>query len=62
MLFEGPAFLASDMPPVIVTQAPWLAEHTREIARDELSLSDEEIDRLIAEGVLEESPEGFEVE
>ena len=62
MLFEGPAFLASDMPPVIVTQAPWLAEHTREIAREELSLPDEEIDRLIAEGVLEESPEGFEVE
>ena len=46
MLFEGPAFLASDMPPVIVTQAPWLAEHTREIARDELNLPDEEIDRL----------------
>ena len=62
MLLEGPGFLASDMPEVIVTQAPWLAEHTRDIAREELGLGDEEIDRLIAEGVLEDPPEGFEVE
>ncbi len=61
MLLEGPAFLASDLPEVIVTQAPWLGEHTREIARDELGLPDAEIEKLVADGILEDPPEGFEV-
>jgi len=61
MLLEGPAFLASDIPEVIVTQAPWLGEHTREIARGELGLADDEIERLVGEGILEDPPEGFEV-
>ncbi|MEU9450216.1 crotonase/enoyl-CoA hydratase family protein [Streptomyces sp. NPDC048277] len=33
--------------------APLPAEHTREIARDPLALADEDIDKLIARGVLE---------
>lgn len=61
MLLEGPGFLASDLPEVIVTQAPWLGEHTREIARDALGLSEQEIERLVDEGVLEDPPEGFEI-
>lgn len=61
MLLEGPAFLASDMPEVIVTQAPWLGEHTREIARDVLGLGDDEIERLVAECVLEDPPAEFKV-
>ncbi len=60
MLFEGPGYLGSDMPEVIVKPAPWLGEHTREIARERLGLSDEEIETLVAEGVLEDPPEKFE--
>lgn len=51
--FEGPAFAATGMTPPRITQAPLLGEHTREIARELLGLSDAEIDQLIAEGVLE---------
>jgi len=61
MLLEGPAFLASDMPEVVVTQAPWLGEHTREIARDLLGLAADEIERLVEEGVLEDPPTAFKV-
>ena len=53
MTFEGPAFRASGMTAPNITQAPLLGEHTREIARTVLDLGDDEIDRLIAEGVLE---------
>jgi len=59
MIMEGPAFLGTDIPPPIVTQAPWIGEHTREIARDLLGLSAPEIDQLVAEGVLEDPPEVF---
>ena len=38
-----------------IRQAPRLGEHTREIARDLLGLSDAEIDRLVAAGALEET-------
>ena len=36
--------------------APDLGEHTRQIARDQLGLDDDEIDRLLAAGVLETTP------
>jgi len=60
MLFEGPAFLGSDLPEVLVGQAPWLGEHTRDVASRLLGLSDAEIEALIEEGVLEDPPESFE--
>jgi crotonobetainyl-CoA:carnitine CoA-transferase CaiB-like acyl-CoA transferase len=53
MAFEGPAFRASGMKDVRITQAPLIGEHTREIARDQLGLDADEIDQKIAEGVLE---------
>ena len=53
LIFEGPAFRASGMTSPNIAQAPRLGEHTREIARTVLDLSDEEIGRLVAEGVLE---------
>jgi len=56
ILLEGPAFLGSDLPEVIIRQAPLLGEHTREIAERLLGLSRDEIDSLIAEGVLEDPP------
>ena len=59
LLLEGPAFLGSDLPDVIVTQAPWLGEHTREIASQDLGLSDEEIQALVDEEILEDPPESF---
>lgn len=59
MLLEGPGFLGSDTPEVIVTPAPWLGEHTREIARERLGLSDAEIERLVQGGVLEDPPPDF---
>ena len=59
MMMEGPAFLGTDIPEPIVTQAPWIGEHTREIARDLLGLSAPEIEQLVADGVLEDPPEVF---
>ena len=61
LLLEGPAFLGSDLPEVIVTQAPWLGEHTREIASRDLGLTDEEIETLVNEEILEDPPESFSV-
>ena len=59
LLLEGPGFVGSDLPEVIVTQAPWLGEHTREIAVQQLGLSGEEIQTLIDEEILEEPPAEF---
>jgi len=53
MAFEGPCFQASGMSEVVVFQAPKLGEHTREIASSLLGLSPEEIESLIAKGVLQ---------
>jgi crotonobetainyl-CoA:carnitine CoA-transferase CaiB-like acyl-CoA transferase len=53
MAFEGPAFRASGMLDVHVTQAPLVGEHTREIARDLLGLAPAEIEDRIAAGTLE---------
>jgi crotonobetainyl-CoA:carnitine CoA-transferase CaiB-like acyl-CoA transferase len=53
LTFEGPAFRATGMADAHIAQAPLLGEHTREIAGTLLGLTDDEIDRLIADGVLE---------
>jgi crotonobetainyl-CoA:carnitine CoA-transferase CaiB-like acyl-CoA transferase len=53
MRLEGPAFLASAMPPPYTTPAPGLGEHTRDIASELLGLDSAEIDQLIADGGLE---------
>ncbi len=58
LALEGAAFTATAMSGPRITPAPLLGEHTREIARSELGLSDAEIDELIAEGVLEISEPG----
>ncbi|HEV2368708.1 MAG TPA: CoA transferase, partial [Acidimicrobiales bacterium] len=58
MILEGPAFQASDMPRPFIGPAPWLGQHTREIARDMLGLTSEETEKLLADGVLEETPPG----
>jgi crotonobetainyl-CoA:carnitine CoA-transferase CaiB-like acyl-CoA transferase len=53
MVLEGPAFRASRMPPPIIRPAPWLGEHTRDIARGLLGLDGRRVEELIAAGVLE---------
>jgi crotonobetainyl-CoA:carnitine CoA-transferase CaiB-like acyl-CoA transferase len=53
LTFEGPAFRGSTMTGPRITQAPRLGEHTNEIARSLLGLTDTEIEKLIADGVLE---------
>ena len=53
MAFEGPAFRASGMKDVRITQAPLVGEHTREIAREMLGLSPAEIEDRITAGTLE---------
>jgi len=59
ILLEGPAFLGSDLPEVLIHQAPLLGEHTREIAQQLLGLSLEEVEALMAEGVLEDPPREY---
>jgi crotonobetainyl-CoA:carnitine CoA-transferase CaiB-like acyl-CoA transferase len=56
MALEGPAFAATGMADVDVRPAPRLGEHTREIARELLGLSEADIERLIAAGALEDVP------
>ena len=53
MAMEGPCFQASGMSDVAIFQAPLVGEHTREIARDMLGLSGDEIDAKIKAEVLE---------
>ncbi len=57
LALEGTPFRGSDLPAPLVTPAPWLGEHTREVARERLGLSDSEIERLVADGVLEDPPD-----
>jgi crotonobetainyl-CoA:carnitine CoA-transferase CaiB-like acyl-CoA transferase len=52
-LVEGPLVQAENLPDPPLEPAPLLGQQTREVARDLLELSDSEIDRLIAEKVLE---------
>jgi crotonobetainyl-CoA:carnitine CoA-transferase CaiB-like acyl-CoA transferase len=42
------------LPEPLLSSAPLLGQHTRPVCRDLLGLSDQEIDALIAQGVLEE--------
>ena len=53
-MFEGPAFLSTSIADPLVSGAPKLGEHTREICKELLSMTDGEIDKLIADGALEE--------
>ena len=53
LALEGPAIEASGMPRPYIAPAPALAEHTREIAREILGLTDDEIDAAAAAGALE---------
>jgi crotonobetainyl-CoA:carnitine CoA-transferase CaiB-like acyl-CoA transferase len=59
ILVEGPPFLGSDLPEPIVAPAPLLGEHTREVARELLGLSDSEIQALVDARVLEDPPKEF---
>ncbi len=53
IILEGAALEAGSMPEPLITQAPMLGEHTREICGDILGMTDAEIDALVAEGALE---------
>jgi crotonobetainyl-CoA:carnitine CoA-transferase CaiB-like acyl-CoA transferase len=53
---DGAAFRGTHMAGPDIHQAPELGEHTRQIARDLLGRDDDEIDRLLAAGVLETTP------
>ena len=55
VILEGAAFEATQMPAPLITPAPMLGEHTREICREVLAMTDIEIDALIADGALEEA-------
>jgi crotonobetainyl-CoA:carnitine CoA-transferase CaiB-like acyl-CoA transferase len=59
ILLEGPPFLGSDLPEPIVGPAPLLGQHTREVAREILGLSDDEIQALVDAGILEDPPREF---
>jgi crotonobetainyl-CoA:carnitine CoA-transferase CaiB-like acyl-CoA transferase len=61
LLVEGPPFLGSDLPEPIVGPAPMLGEHTRDVAREVLGLSDDEIQALVDEGVIEDPPREFKL-
>jgi benzylsuccinate CoA-transferase BbsF subunit len=53
VISERPPVLMSATPPGIRTHAPLFGEHTNDVLRDLLHLSDAEIEALTAEGVLE---------
>ena len=53
LFVEGDCYRADQLPTSPAGPAPRQGEHTREIARELLGLEDDEIDRLIAVGVLE---------
>lgn len=53
---EGPAFRSARLRHPLTNPAPLLGEHTRAIARDELGLTDDAVDVLVARGVLFEAP------
>ena len=50
---EGDCFRAETLTPPPAEPAPRQGEHTREIARELLGLTNAEIERLVASGVLE---------
>ncbi|MDM7998720.1 MAG: CoA transferase [Dehalococcoidia bacterium] len=51
-LYPGVPFRMSGAPPMPSTAAPLLGQHTEEICRDLLKMPDDEIQRLVREGVL----------
>jgi crotonobetainyl-CoA:carnitine CoA-transferase CaiB-like acyl-CoA transferase len=53
LLLDGPCFYGSRMTPAAIFKAPWVGEHTRDVCRDVLGMSSEEIERLISDGALE---------
>jgi crotonobetainyl-CoA:carnitine CoA-transferase CaiB-like acyl-CoA transferase len=53
MILEGPAWHADAMPPPIYEPAPTIGQHTVEVARGLLGLSDAAIEELFDTGVLE---------
>ena len=53
LLLEGPAFRGTRLPEPIIRPAPEFGQHTREICRDLLRMPQDEVEQLIAEGVLE---------
>jgi crotonobetainyl-CoA:carnitine CoA-transferase CaiB-like acyl-CoA transferase len=57
LTFDGVSFRPSDMAPPHITAAPRLGEHTRQIAVEVLGLDPDEVDKLVAAGVLELAPE-----
>jgi crotonobetainyl-CoA:carnitine CoA-transferase CaiB-like acyl-CoA transferase len=56
LVLDGAAFRGARMAGPEIRPAPDLGEHTRRIAREQLGLDDDEIDRLLAAGVLETTP------
>ncbi len=50
---NGPVGFSETLPQPEITRAPARAEHTRELARELLDLSDQEIDALVLAGDLE---------
>jgi len=56
MIFEGGAFQSSAMIGPDIFPAPGLGQHTRDIASDWFGLPDDEIEELVASGVLETDP------
>ena len=53
LFVEGDCYRAEHLPRPSAGPAPRHGEHTRDIARELLGLDDEEVDRLVAAGVLE---------
>jgi crotonobetainyl-CoA:carnitine CoA-transferase CaiB-like acyl-CoA transferase len=53
MCLEGPGFRASGMSDIFLQGAPYLGEHTREIAREVLGLEEDAIEALVGAGTLE---------
>ena len=56
MIFEGGAFHATAMIAPDIFPAPGLGEHSREIAAERFGLDTDEIEKLVADGVLETDP------
>jgi crotonobetainyl-CoA:carnitine CoA-transferase CaiB-like acyl-CoA transferase len=56
ILLDGPGFTGSKMAPPVITPAPKIGEHTREVCRDLLGMSEDEIERLVQAVVLEVTP------
>jgi len=53
MVLEGPAWASDAMPPPIYRPAPTIGEHTVEVARDLLGLTDKVIEEMFDAGVFE---------